>query len=59
MEGLHHLDHGDVRALVDELVIGLAGVGPAPGIGEGMKLRLAYFAAGLAKENIVVGVGRN
>jgi len=45
--------------LVDELVIGLAGVGPAPGIGEGMKLRLAYFAAGLAKENIVVGVGRN
>ena len=57
MEGFHHLDHRDVQAGVDELVIGLGGVGPAPGIGEGVKLRLAYFAAGLAEENVVIGVG--
>ena len=57
MEGFHHLDHRDVQAGVDELVIGLGGVGPAPGIGEGVKLRLAYFAAGLAEENVVIDVG--
>jgi hypothetical protein len=56
VEGFHHLDHGDVRALVDELVIGLGGVGPAPGIGEDVELCLAYFAAGLPKEDVVIGI---
>jgi len=56
VEGFHHLDDGDVRAGVDELVIGLGGVGPAPGIGESVELRLAYFAAGLAEEDVVIGV---
>jgi len=57
VEGFHHLDHGHVRALVDELMISLGGVGPAPGIGESVELRLAYFAAGLAKKDVVIGVG--
>jgi len=50
VEGFHHLDHGDVRALVDKLVVSCRGVGPAPGIGKGVELRLAYFAAGFAEE---------
>ena len=57
MEGFHYLDHGDVRARVDELVVGVGGVGPAPGVGKGVELRLAYFAAGFANEDVVVGVG--
>ena len=57
MEGFHHFDHGDVRALVDELVIGLGGIGPTPGVGESVELRLAYFTAGLPEEDIVIGVG--
>ena len=57
VESFHHLDDGDVRAGVDELMIGVSGVGPAPGISEGVELRLAYFAAGLPEEDIVIGVG--
>ena len=44
------------RAVIDELVIRVGGVGPAPGIGEGVELRLAYLPARLAKEHIVIGV---
>ena len=40
----------------DATLISVSGVGPAPGIGDGVKLRLAYFAAGLAEENVVIGV---
>ena len=53
----HQLDDGDVRAGVDELMIRVGGVGPAPRIGEGVELRLAYLSARLAKQNIVIGVG--
>ena len=45
----HQLDHCDVRAVVNELMISVGGVGPAPGVGECVELRLAYFAARLAK----------
>ena len=56
MEGFHHLDDGDVRALVDKLMIRLSCVCPAPGIGKGVELRLAYFAAGFAEEDVVIGI---
>ena len=56
MEDFHHLDHGDVRAGVDELMVGLGGVGPAPGVGKGVELRLAYLSAGFAEEDVVIGV---
>ena len=39
------------------MMVGLGGVGPAPGVGKGVELRLAYFAAALAEENVVIGVG--
>ncbi len=52
----HQLDHSDVRAVVDELVIRVGGIGPAPSIGEGVELRLAYLPARLAKEDVVIGV---
>jgi hypothetical protein len=57
VEGFHHLDYGNVRTLIDELMISLRRVGPAPRIGEGVELCLAYFAAGLAEENVVICVG--
>ena len=38
VERFHQLDDGDVRAVVDELVVGVGGIGPAPCIGEGMEL---------------------
>ena len=57
MEGFHHLDYSDVWALIDELMISLGGVGPAPGISEGVELCLAYFAAGFAEQDVVIGVG--
>src|SRR5947209_1980776 len=47
---------GDVLTVVDELVISVGGVGPAPRVGEGVKLRLAYLSARLAKEDVVIGV---
>ena len=50
------LDHGDVRTLVDELMVGFGGIRPAPGIGESVELRLAYFAARLPEEDVVIGV---
>src|SRR5437763_1872863 len=56
MERFHQLDDCDVRAGVDELVISIGGVGPTPGIGEGVELRLAYLTARLAKENVVISV---
>ena len=56
MEGFHHLDHGDIWAVVDELVVGLGGVGPAPCIGERVKLCLAYFTGCFAKKNVVVRI---
>jgi hypothetical protein len=37
-------------------MVRIGGVGPAPGIGESVELRLAYFAAGLAEEDIVIGI---
>jgi len=57
LECFHQLDDSDVRAVVDELVIGVGGVGPAPRVGESVELRLAYLPARLAKQDIVVGVG--
>src|SRR5438876_12371376 len=56
VERFHQLDDRDVRAVIDELVIRVGGIGPAPGIGEGVELRLAYLSAWLAKENVVIGV---
>ena len=57
VERFHQLDDRHVRAVVDELVISVGGIGPAPGIGEGVELRLAYLSARLAKEDVVIGVG--
>jgi len=57
VKGFHHLNDDDVLAGVDELMVGLGGVGPAPGIGKGVELCLAYFAAGFAKEDVVIGIG--
>jgi hypothetical protein len=34
----------------------VGGVGPAPGVGEGVELRLTHFAACLAEEDVVIGV---
>ena len=53
---MHDFDDRDIRAVVDELVVGPGRVGPAPCVGESVDLRLAHFAAGLAKENVVVRV---
>jgi hypothetical protein len=46
----------DRWTVVDEVVIGVGGIGPAPGVGEGVELCLAYRAAWLAKENVVIRV---
>ena len=56
VERFHQLDHCDVRTVIDELVIGIGGVRPAPSVGEGVELRLAYLSAWLAKEDIVIGI---
>ncbi len=56
VERFHQLDDCDVRAGVDELMICVGGVGPAPRVGECMELRLAYLPARLAKEDVVIGV---
>ena len=37
-------------------MICVRGIGPAPRIGEGVELRLAYLPARLAKEDVVIGV---
>jgi len=41
---------------IQRTITGLGGIDPAPGIGEGAKLRLAYLSARLAKEDVVIGV---
>src|SRR5438876_3972740 len=56
VERFHQLDYGDVWATVDELMIGVGGVGPAPGVGESVELRLAHLAARFAKEDVVICV---
>ena len=56
VQRFHQLDDSHVRAVIDELVIGVGGIGPAPSIGEGVELRLAYLPARFAKENVVIGV---
>ena len=56
VERFHQLDHGDIRAVVDELVIRVCGIGPAPRVGESVELRLAHLPAWLAKEDVVIGV---
>ncbi len=56
MERFHQLDDRDVRTVVDELMICLGGIGPAPRIGEGVELRLAYLPARFAKQDVVIGV---
>jgi len=56
VQRFHQLDDSHVRAVIDELVIGVGGIGPAPSIGEGVELRLAYLPARLAKEDVVIGV---
>src|SRR5262245_53807897 len=57
VERFHQLDHREVWAGVDELMVGVRGIGPAPCIGEGVELRLAHLPARLAKENVVIRVG--
>ena len=34
VESFHQLDHGHILAVVDELVVSVGGIGPAPRIGE-------------------------
>jgi hypothetical protein len=41
MESFHQLDDRKIPAGVDELMIRVSGVSPAPRVGEGVKLRLA------------------
>ena len=52
----HQLHDRNVWAGIDELMIRVGGIGPAPGIGESVELRLADLPAGLAKEDVVIGV---
>src|SRR6266571_4598095 len=56
VKGSHHLDDGDIRTIVDKLMVRLSGIGPAPCIGEGVELRLAHRAARFAEENVVIRV---
>src|SRR6266446_3781148 len=56
VQRFHQLDDRNVRTGVDELMISLGGIGPAPRIGEGVELRLTYLPARFAKENVVIGV---
>src|SRR5213083_2631126 len=56
VERFHQLDNCDVRTVVDELMISVGGVGPAPCVGESVELCLADLSARLAKEDIVIGV---
>ncbi len=56
MKCFHQFHDCNVWAVVDELVISIGGVGPAPRVGESVELRLAYLPARLAKEDVVIGV---
>ncbi len=57
MERIHHFHDGGVWAIVHKLGVGLRGVGPIPGVGEGVELRLAGFTGSLAEEDVVIGIG--
>ena len=57
MQGIHHLHHGGLRAVVHKFRVGLRGVRPIPGVGEGVKLRLARLARSLAEQDVVIRVG--
>ena len=56
VERFHQLDDRDIRASVDELMICVGGVGPAPRVSKGVKLRLTHLSARLAKEDVVIRV---
>src|SRR5438552_6101204 len=56
VQRFHQLNDTDTRAVIDELVISVRGISPAPRVSEGVELRLAYLPARLAKENVVIGV---
>jgi hypothetical protein len=56
VERFHQFDDRDVGAGVDELMICVGSVGPAPSVGEGVELRLTHLPTRLAKENVVIGV---
>jgi hypothetical protein len=56
VKSLHHLDDCNILATVHELMIRVCGVGPAPRVGEGVELCLAYLPARLAKEDVVISV---
>src|SRR6266404_1836746 len=56
VERFHQLDNCDVRTIVDELAIGVGGIGPAPSVSEGVELRLADSPGWLAKEDVVISV---
>ena len=57
MQRLHHFHDGGVRAVVHKLGVGLRGIRPIPGVGEGMELRLTRLAGRFAEEDVVIGVG--
>lgn len=57
VERFHQLDDSDIWAGVDELMVGVGSIGPAPRVGERVELRLAHLPARLAKEDVVIGVG--
>ena len=54
---MHHLHDGGVRAVVHKLGEGLRGVRTIPGVGEGVKLRLARLAGSLAEQDVVIRIG--
>src|SRR5206468_6378699 len=57
VQRIHQLDDRNVWAGIDELMICLGGVGPAPGVGESVELCLADLPAWLPKEDVVIRVG--
>ena len=56
MQRFHQLDDRDVWAIVDELMIRFGGIGPAPRVGEGVKLRLAHLPSRLSKQDVVIRI---
>jgi hypothetical protein len=47
----NHLDNGC------RLIYGLGGVGPSPGVGEGVELRLTRFTGSFTEQDVVIRVG--
>jgi len=43
--------------VVHKLGVGLRGVRPVPGVGEGVELRLAGLAGRLAEQDVVIRIG--